>query len=427
MNPTNARWYGLALLGALACGQPSKEEAAPTTTSSAPAASVAEAPAAPAKQDADEEDDAPKEPFKDGAKAFAQVRETLLANYFAEGLTEDDLYRAATLGMLEHADAKMQKWNKLMSAREMGEIKNDLAGELVGVGVQIKFESSTGHADVLGTIPGSASERAGLLAGDKIVAVNGKLYKGMSIRDVVSDIRGKAGESVTMTVLRGDKLVPFTVTREKIAYDQPSGATLPGNVGYVRIPSFNKKTPTAVRASLEGLGKSVTGLVVDLRQNPGGSFDDALATAELLLPEGTGIVNLKRKGKPEEKHVAKGKPFFVDVPLTVLVDGGTASGAELLTAALQEGRHARVVGQKTVGKWSVQTIDELSNGYAFKYTVSLLKSPSGRSFEGVGLPPDVEVVMDEKALPKLNTTPAAQRVERDVQLRTALVLLGARR
>jgi carboxyl-terminal processing protease len=315
-----------------------------------------------------------------------------------------------------------------MTARELAEMKNDLTGEVVGIGVHISFESNSGHAEVLATLPGSPSEKAGLLAGDRIVTVNGKLYKDATLRQVVEDIRGKAGESVTLSVLRGDKLVSFTIQRARVPFDTPAAMSISEGVGYVRIPSFTDKTPGAVRSALEDLAKQhVSALVVDLRGCPGGSFERAVETAGALLAEGAPVVTLKRRGKPEEKHLAKGGGVLLDVPLAVLVDGVTGSSAELVTAALSENRHARIVGQKTLGKWTVQSVDELPNGWAFKYTVSLFKTPSGRSFEGVGLTPDVEVAMDEKLLAKANATQKPEdRLAIDVQLRTAKELLVRR-
>ncbi len=414
-----------------ACSSPSEE--APGGGATAPAAASTaltppqkgEEPTSGPPHEEAREHAMPAEKFEAGARAFAMARETLLKNYYAEGITEDDLYRAATAGMLEKIEPRMAEWNKLITAREHSEMKNDLKGEVVGIGVQIKFDSQSGYTDVLSTIAGSPSERAGLLAGDKIVTVNGKLYKGMRTEDVVADIRGKAGEPVSLSVLRADKLLPFRVVREKVAYDRVTHATLPQGVGYLRIPSFNDLTPGSVKQALEALARDgVASLVVDLRMSPGGSFDRAVETASLLLPEGTPIVTLKRKGKAEEKHLAKAGGQLLKLPMAVLVSGSTASGAEFLAAALREGRDARVVGAKTKGKWSVQTIDELPNGWAFKYTVSLFRTPSGQAFEGTGLVPDVEVSMDEKALGEAYAAKSPEeRIATDVQYRTARELL----
>jgi carboxyl-terminal processing protease len=419
------RIFGPALVLA-ACSQPGEHHDAPATLAQSATTSAKTPSSTNALLTSD--DEASPQPFTSGAHAFEKVRDTLLRNYYAEGLSEDDVYRAATVGMLERLDPKMKSWNKLLSPREVAELQNDLKGEVVGIGVQIEFDEKSGYADVLATLPGSPSEKAGLLSGDKVVTVNGKLYKGMHLKDVVGDIRGKAGEPVSLSVLRGDKLVSFTITRERVTYDQPDQIQLGDGIGVIRIPSFTDKTPPAVHAALEELARANTkGLIVDVRRCPGGSFDRAVETVEQFLPEGTPIVTLRRKNKVEEIHLSKGKPLLADVPVVVLADEETASSGEILTGTLREGRHARVVGEKTKGKWSVQSVDDLPNGYAFKYTVSLFYLPSGKNFEGVGLTPDVEVTMDERTLGRASAAAKIDdRLALDVQLRTAKALLVGR-
>ena len=415
------------------CAQhdPSASTGPASTTSAAPVAvsgATAETSASSREED-DESEATPRENFTDGAKAFAHVKNALANDYYAAGVSEDDLYRAAVQGMLEHVDPKMHKWNKLLSPNDLAEMRRDLKGELVGVGVQIKFEHDTGYTDVLGLVPGSPAEKAGVVAGDLIVSVNGKLYKGMALTDVVQDIRGMAGEKVTLTVLRGDKLVSIPITRELLSYDAVSSFVTSESVAYVRIRSFNEKTVAMLKAALTDVGnQGAKALVLDLRDNQGGLFDAAVASAEILLPAGTGIVTLKKRGQKDESFAAKGTPMLASLPMAVLVDGQTSSGAELLTAALQEGRHATVVGTRTFGKWSLQKIDDdLGNGYAAKFTTGLFQSPSGRSFQGVGLTPDVEVTMDEKVAHKAMTiVDPEKRLLADAQLRTAATMVRAR-
>ncbi len=248
----------------IACGetspsQPSQTQPTPSGTTLA----FAGEPTPSRIADANEDDELPATKFTEGAKAFAKVRQTLLEQYYAEGIGEDELYRAATAGMLEKIEPRMAKWNKLISDRELAELQADLRGEVVGIGVKIKFDPLSGYTDVLEAVPGSPSERAGLGAGDKIVTVNGKLYKGMRLRDVVADIRGKAGETVTLTVLHGAKLDTVKVTRDRIGFDQAEHAMLSEGVGWIHVPSFNDKTPGAVKAALEDL-KGAKALVVDL-------------------------------------------------------------------------------------------------------------------------------------------------------------------
>jgi len=255
--------------------------------------------------------------------------------------------------------------------------------------------------------------------------VDGKLYQGLTLRDVVSSIRGKAGDAVTLSVLRGDKLISVTLTREKVAYDVVSELVFEGGIGYARIPGFNAKTPDALAGVLADLrARKVRGVVVDLRDCPGGSFDDAVASASELLPAGVTISNLKKRATTEVVTTKRG-PVLTGVPLAVLVDHGTTSGGELVAAALQEQAHATVVGEATYGKWTVQTVEDLPNGYAFKYTLGLFQSPSGKSYQGVGLAPDVEVDMPQGAIEHAEAiTDPSKRLDADVQLKTAVTLLG---
>ena len=399
------------------------------TTAPAPAttAAAAQTPAAaPARAEAEPEAPVPPEKFADGERTFRTVKDTLLASYYADGLTEDDLYRAATEGMLSRLDPKMQKWNKLLSPSDLAEMEADLKGEVVGVGFKIHFDPTTGYTDVLGIVPGSPAEREKLQAGDKVLSVDGKLYKGKQIHDIVRDIRGKAGDSVTLTMLRDDKVFTVTLKREIVPLDVASGAMLPNSVGYVRIQTFQSRTPAVLKDVL-GTLSGAHAMIVDLRGNGGGLFDEAVTSAGYFLKPGTPVVKIDKRGHESETMTAKGERLVGDMPVVVLVNGDTSSGAEFVAAALQEGRGAQIVGSRTFGKWSVQKLDKLSNGYAIKYTTSLFSSPSGRSFAGQGMVPDVEVAVDEKTFDKMwaHSDPV-KRLTDDPQLRTAMGLVRGR-
>ena len=413
----------LAMLLAAACGHDAGT--APASTSSA-------APVAPtfalAPGDAPKDDDLviPPEKFADGEKTFRTIKDTLLSSYYATGITEDDLYRAAAEGMLRRLDPKMQKWNKLLSPGELAEMEADMKGEVVGVGVKIHFDGTTGYTDVLGTLPGSPAERAQLQVGDKILSVDGKLYKGKATRDVVRDIRGKAGEKVTLGVLRGDKILMVPLTREVVPFDLASAQMIGQGVGYVRIRAFSEKTSAMVKQALSKVA-GARAMVVDLRGNAGGLFDDAVTCAGFFLKNGSPIVQLEKRGGSLETVTSKGEQLVGDMPLTVLVDSSTSSGGEIVAAALSEGRGAQLVGTHTFGKWSVQKLDKLSNGYAMKFTTSLFHAPSGKTYNGVGLSPDVEVSMDEKAQAAAEAiSDIDKRVGEDAQLRTALGIVRGR-
>jgi carboxyl-terminal processing protease len=415
----------------LACSQPPAQAGAEgaATTAASPAA-VAQASPGPAghTMDAptsDRDFTVPREKFSDAQRNFEAAKKMLLETYYDPSITEDDLYRAAVAGMLERADAKMHKWNRLLSPPEISELRSDLGGEIVGIGVKIDLDQATGYIDVKYTVPGSPADQAGIAPPDKIVSVDGKLYKNLGEEAAVADIRGKAGDPVTLSILRGDRLVSVRVVRGKVVFDQVRGSIVSGDVGLVEIPSFNAKTPATLHDVLTDLSaKGAGALVVDMRGNPGGSFDDAVAVAGEMVPAGATVVVLRKRGSTEP-IVAKTTPVGRDLPIAVLVDQDTASSAELLTAALQELRHATVVGSHTKGKWTLQSIGDLSNGYAIKYTLGVFTSPSGRSFEGTGLTPDVEVDQsgDARDRARLDRDPA-KRLTDDAPLRTAIAMLA---
>jgi len=421
------------LAGASACSQGQGGAPSPSASATTSAASVAQAapapasgaPAAPATKDDDDDLVIPPEKFADPEKAFQTAMAAIKSKYYAAGLTDEDLYRAAVRGMVKDIDPAMRRWNKLLSPHEYTELTSDLEGQIVGIGVQVKFDAPTGHIAVQGTIAGSPAEKAGLHATDTILSVNGKLFKGKSMIDAVNEIRGKAGEPVTLSVLRDDKILPFTITRATVSFDPVTHAMIDG-VGYVSMQTFSSRTAPAVKAALDDFAANhARALAVDLRENMGGSFDEAIRVAELFLPAGAPIVTLQRRDGKTETLTSKGSPELAAVPVVVLVDHGTASSGELLAGALSEQRHAKTVGVRTYGKWSVQNLEELGNGYAIKFTTALFHTPSGKSYEGTGFAPDVEVDESEDTVERsMLLTDPRERVAVDPQLKTALSLLA---
>lgn len=418
------------LLAVVACSQqaPSPAPMAPVLAAATPVAAPTGTAAKSSWSDDERDFSVPAEKFTDPERNFDQARKLLLAEYYDGSFTEDDLYRAAVAGMLERVDPKMHKWNKLMSPADLAELKNDLQGEMVGVGIVVDFDATTGYILVKHTLPGSPAERAGIAPPDQIVTVDGKLYRGKSLRDAVADIRGKPGDKVTLSILRGDKIVGVPVVREKVAYDQAVHAVLPGNVGYLRIPGFTARTSQEVHDALTGfVSAGVKALVVDLRSSPGGSFDDAVATMGELVPAGSTVATLKKRDATEPV-VPRSTPILTEGPVAVLVDHDTASSSELVTGALQELRHGIVVGSRTRGKWTVQKLEDLPNGYAIKFTMAVFTTPSGKSFEGTGLAPDVEVDQsDDDARRVLVESDPTKTLPTDAPLKTALQLLASSR
>lgn len=366
-------------------------------------------------------------PFANAEQTFQSVRNTLRSRYHRE-VTDDELYRAAVAGMLQHIEPQLAPYNKLLSPEEVRALNEDLRGEYVGVGVAIKFEDSSGISDVVNIIPGSPAERAGVRDGDKILTVAGKSYKGKTLRDVVSDIRGPVGEAVTLSVLRGTEVKTFSIRRERLTYETVTTVLLPGDVGYLLIRQFSEKTPQAVRAGVQELvGKHARAIILDLRDNQGGLFEQAATTASLLLKRGTTLAKVHRRGEAERVVTSEGTGPELGLPLALLIDGETASSAEMLAGALREATGALLVGGKTRGKGSVQAVEELPNRYAIKFTTGEFLLPSGQRIEGAGLTPDVEVALPvpdgstyEQQLVRVQRLPSAsERLAQDVQLRAA--------
>jgi carboxyl-terminal processing protease len=417
-----------ALPFSLSCAQhaPGNGPSASTSSSASPA-SVAltpgAQPATPSK--GDDVETAPPEKFTDGQRAFDTVKASLLGKYPDATFTDDDVWRAATQGLLEHLDPKRKKWNKLLAPAELAAIHADLSGEIVGIGVMVDHDTTTGYDAIIAVLPDSPAERAGLMAGDLIISVDGVLFKGKSEDEIVGAIRGKAGEAVKLVVLRGDKLLDLSIVRALVHWQEVTEKDLSDGVAWVRIRAFGEKTPETMRATLQAAAaRGTKSIVLDLRGDQGGSFEAAVATAELFLPEGTTIVKLKKRDE-DKTFTATGGPV-TNLPMVVIVDHDTASGAELVTAALHEANRARVVGQKTFGKWTVQALDTLPNGYGAKYTIGLFFTPSGQSFEGVGVQPDLEVDMsaaEKLACMKTMSMEPSQVLANDAQLRTAVALL----
>jgi carboxyl-terminal processing protease len=378
------------------------------------------APHAAMRDEAEEPEPAPP-PFKDGKRTLDVVKRTLLDRYDALDLTEDDLYRAAARGMIEYASRPRSRYDELLTPQRVDEVQRDLGAEVPGIGYHYDWDGARGQVLVRSIVPGSPAEKAGLRAGDVVLRQGGRLIKDMTLEEFRAQ-RGAVGEPVDLTVLRDAELVKLTIPRAMISFDDVVTIRF-GDAGYVRIVTFSPKTGDKVRAALSGLA-GVRALVLDLRDNGGGAFDGALGAAGALLPAASPIGFLVARGKEEKLVTKSASPL--DVPVGVLVNGETAAGAELLAAALAETKHAKLVGARTRGKWTVQNMDPLPNGYAMKYTSAHLVTAARRSYERQGLVPDVEVTQSDDMPIVFGVTDPDRRLKIDPALKTALELVRAR-
>lgn len=298
-------------------------------------------------------------------------------------------------------------YSAYLTEEEYNNIMISTTGEYQGIGVTIAPDDN-GLINVVAPIDGSPAAEAGIRTGDKIISVGGKAYDGSTIDQAVAAMRGKPGTRVDIVVLRGDNEIEFNIIRANIVMQSVRSQVLDGNIGYIRISSFEEKTADDFKEQLRDLVLDrVKGLVIDLRDNGGGLVDTSIAIADLLLDEGVVTYTEDRKGKKEFYKSAAGK---TDLPYVILVNGGTASASEILTAAVKDHQSGKIVGTKTYGKGIIQSIEQLSDGDAVKLTVMQYFSPEGSVIHKVGVEPDVKV----EALPDDET---------DRQLQAAVELL----
>ena len=304
----------------------------------------------------------------------------------AHSVSRSELDRAAIQGMLS---ALGDRWSTYYDRTQFASFSRVLAGRYTGIGLWVRREPD-GRVAVTSVQPDSSAARAHVVAGDELIAVGGRSIAGSSVADVVSALRGPAGSAVAVVLRHGH--VPEHLVLERTALVEGDVAVdeiAPGIVR-VRVMAFTHGVAREVRTALaQSRRRHVTGVVLDLRDNPGGLLDEAVETASVFL-DGGPVVTFVRRGQPARELDAT-RPGDTATPLAVLVNGATASAAEVVAAALQDRNRAVVVGSRTYGKGSVQEPSRLSDGSALELTVGHYVTPAGHSLDGIGIEPDIEV------------------------------------
>jgi carboxyl-terminal processing protease len=371
--------------------------------------------------------DAPVDSFSEGRQSFDQVRTDLLRRYAGARVSENDLYRFAVQGMLAGLNENpAREWNRLYSPEEYRELLTDLSGQVVGIGVEIQFDATSGITEVTGVIPQTPAAREGLLAGDRILEINGKSFRGHSLREVVAGIRGKAGDSVSLLVWRKDQILTKRIRRTTVEWDADRFQALGDGVGMLTIRQFSTATPSMVEKAIDAAKQAaIRALVIDLRGNAGGLLDKAVETIQLFVPAGTPVLVRVGRNEQRERELAKAGPRISGIPIAVLVDKTTACGAEIMASALRGAIGAVIVGEHTFGKGSAQSVEELPNHYAYRFTVAGFETGGGQKIDGVGIEPDLRVAPAAgTSLESLRHVSApAQRLTADDPLRTAVAVL----
>ncbi len=322
-------------------------------------------------------------------KKFSDVM-AAVRKYYVEEKTDKELLEGALKGMLSNLDPHSVYMDKESFAKMM----EDTSGEFGGLGIEIS--KADGGIKIVSPIEDTPAERAGLTAGDLIIKIEDVLARDISVTEAVKMMRGKPGTSITITVFRESEGRTFDVTIKRAIIQVKSVKTdiLAPGYAYLRLTQFQEHSAEQLQKKLEELRKTfdgkIYGAVLDLRNNPGGLLDQAIAISDMFLDEG-GIVSTKSRVGPNTKAVAKKGDELQGAPLVVLINGGSASASEIVAGALQDNKRAILMGTRSFGKGSVQRIIPLSDGSAFKLTTALYYTPSGRSIQATGIDPDVEV------------------------------------
>jgi carboxyl-terminal processing protease len=314
--------------------------------------------------------------------------------YYVEKPDSTKLIQSALNGMMNGLDPH----SNYMDGKDYQEMKIETTGEFGGLGMEVTTENNL--VTVVSPIDDTPAAKAGILAGDIIMQVDGKSIKGLPLESVVDKLRGAPGSKVTLSIQRANEPKPIVVTliREVIQNRPVSYRDEGGSVGYIRIKEFSELTNSELQSAIKTLSakisaKQMKGYILDLRNNPGGLLDQAVGVADDFLSRGEIVSTRGRDPDADERFLAKGTDLTDGKPLLVLINGGSASASEIVAGALQDQKRATIVGTRSFGKGSVQTIIPLGSGNsALRLTTARYYTPSGRSIQAEGITPDIQVV-----------------------------------
>ncbi len=350
-------------------------------------------------------------------KLFTDVLEELEKNYVDE-VDADELIHNAIKGMVGNLDPH----SSFMPPEAFDDLQDDTKGEFSGIGIVITTKE--GILTVVSPIEGTPAYKAGIQAGDIIIKIDDASTKGMALWEAVGKMRGPRYKKVLITVIREGETAPlaFALKRDLIPMTSVRSAVLKPGYGYLRITNFRMNTTEDMEKELKKLetgNAPLRGLVIDLRDNPGGLLDQAIKISDLFLDQGS-IVSIKgRLEKNTQVFNAYPDQEDRDYPIVVLINGGSASASEIVAGALQDHSRALILGTPSFGKGSVQTVRPLKDGFGIKYTIARYYTPNGRSIQAKGIQPDIEV--EFKIIEKKEKTPSVfDRMMKEKDLKNSL-------
>ncbi len=350
----------------------------------------------------------------DELRAFSQVYSEIRKKYVEE-VSGQDLLNNAIKGMVSSLDPH----SGYLLPEAHDELQVSTKGEFGGLGIEVGMED--GFVKVISPIDDTPAQRAGMQAGDLIIRIDGTAVQGMTLSEAVKLMRGKVGTKIELTVVRKgeDQALTINIIRDVIRIRSVKSRMLEDGFGYIRISQFQVHTGENMEAMIEQLidedndGKPLKGLVLDLRNNPGGVLSAAVSVSDAFLKEGLVVYTDGRIADSSVKYHADSDDILDGAPLVVLVNNGSASASEIVSGALQDHKRAVILGSRTFGKGSVQTIMPMRDGAALKLTTARYYTPSGRSIQAEGVTPDI--ILTDLKLEKSEDEPKNHRVsERDL-------------
>ena len=337
----------------------------------------------------------------------------LIDKYFLGDIDEEKLKEGAIKGYIEGLD---DPYTEYISKEDMDDYMADATGNFVGIGIYMVKNTESNKIMVLSPIKGSPAEKAGILPGDLIISVDGVSYTAEDMSVASNKIKGEAGTTVKMEILRGTETKEFELKRESIKVNPVEGKVLQNNIGYIEFSSFDEGTADEFKAKFEELQKQgIKSLIIDLRNNGGGIVDGALRIADYILNKDDVILYEVDKNNKEKVEKAEKDPI-IDMPIILLTNENTASSSEILAGALKDKYpNTTIVGMKTYGKGVIQTLYSLSDGSGLKITTEEYYTPNHNKINKEGITPDVEVDLTKNAEGKYET-----EFDKDAQVKKAI-------
>ena len=331
---------------------------------------------------------------------FAKILQYLEENYVHD-VSQEEIIEGAIKGMLRDLDPH----SAYLEKKIFSEMQDETSGKFGGLGVEVSIDEN--YITVVSPIEGTPADKAGILAGDVILKIGKHSTKKMSLPEAVSLMRGDPGSKIKVTIGRDSKTIELDVTREIIKMRSVRGVVIKEDTLYTRIASFSESTGQDLAELIRKhkTNSNIKGIILDLRGNPGGLLLQAVQVVNLFNDKGLVVYTKGRSTKAQEKLFAQEGNKVTDLPLVVLIDGGSASASEIVAGALQDMGRAIIAGQKSFGKGSVQTVLPLGDGSGLKVTVAQYFTPKGRSIQAKGIEPDYPLLpLDEETAKKLKAS-----------------------